>query len=38
MSEIRDINWFDKIKELLGDTPKDKKELITLLDTATKIT
>ena len=36
MSEIRDNNWLDKIKELLGDTPKDKKELITLLDTATK--
>ena len=36
MSEARDNNWLDKIKDLLGDTPKDKKDLITLLDTAAK--
>ena len=36
MSEVKDNNWLDKIKDLLGDTPKDKKDLITLLDTAAK--
>ena len=30
MSEVKDNNWLDKIKDLLGDTPKDKKDLITL--------
>ena len=36
MSEVRDNNWLDKIKDLLGDTPKDKDDLIALLDTASK--
>ena len=36
MSEVKDNTWLDKIKDLLGDTPKDKKDLITLLDTAAK--
>ena len=36
MSEVKDNNWLDKIKDLLGDTPKDKKDLIALLDTAAK--
>tara|TARA_B100000035_G_scaffold298953_1_gene293194 strand:+ start:10001 stop:10834 length:834 start_codon:yes stop_codon:yes gene_type:complete len=36
MSEVRDNNWLDKIKDLLGDTPKDKEDLIALLDTASK--
>ena len=36
MSEVRDNNWLDKIKDLLGDTPKDKDDLISLLDTAAK--
>ena len=34
MSEIKDNSWFDKIKDLLGDSPKDKKDLISLLTTA----
>ena len=34
MSEARDNSWFDKIKDLLGDSPKDKKDLISLLTTA----
>ncbi len=34
MSETKDSNWLDKIKDLLGDTPKDKKDLITLLSSA----
>ena len=34
MSEVKDNSWFDKIKDLLGDSPKDKKDLITLLTTA----
>ena len=34
MSETRDNSWFDKIKDLLGDSPKDKKDLISLLTTA----
>tara|TARA_Y100000287_G_scaffold185108_1_gene187524 strand:+ start:1247 stop:2080 length:834 start_codon:yes stop_codon:yes gene_type:complete len=36
MSEVRDNNWLDKIKDLLGDTPKDREDLIALLDTASK--
>ncbi len=36
MSEVKDNSWLDKIKDLLGDTPKDKKDLISLLTTATK--
>ena len=36
MSEIKDNSWFDKIKDLLGDSPKDKKDLISLLTTAAK--
>ena len=35
MSEAKD-NWLDKIKDLLVDTPKDKKDLISLLESATK--
>ncbi len=35
MSEIKD-NWFDKIRDLLVDTPKNKKDLISLLESATK--
>ncbi len=35
MSVVRD-NWLDKIKDLLVDTPKDKKDLISLLESATK--
>ena len=34
MSEIKDNSWFDKIKDLLGDSPEDKKDLISLLTTA----
>ena len=34
MSEAKDNSWFDKIKDLLGDSPKDKKDLISLLTTA----
>lgn len=34
MSEAKDNSWFEKIKDLLGDSPKDKKDLITLLATA----
>ena len=26
MSEAKDNSWFDKIKDLLGDSPKDKKD------------
>ena len=28
MSEAKDNSWFEKIKDLLGDSPKDKKDLI----------
>jgi len=35
MSEAKE-NWLDKIKDLLVDTPKDKKDLISLLESATK--
>ncbi len=35
MSVVRE-NWLDKIKDLLVDTPKDKKDLISLLESATK--
>ena len=34
MSEVKDNSWFDKIKDLLGDSPKDKKDLISLLSSA----
>jgi magnesium and cobalt transporter len=34
MSEVKDNSWLDKIKDLLGDSPKDKKELISLLSSA----
>ena len=34
MSEVKDNSWFEKIKDLLGDSPKDKKDLISLLTTA----
>ena len=34
MSEIKDNSWLDKIKDLLGDSPKDKKDLISLLTSA----
>jgi magnesium and cobalt transporter len=34
MSEFKDNSWLDKIKDLLGDSPKDKKDLISLLTTA----
>ena len=34
MSEVKDNTWLDKIKDLLGDSPKDKKELISLLSSA----
>ena len=36
MSEPKDNNWIDKIKDLLGDTPKSKNDLIILLETAFK--
>ena len=36
MSETKDNNWLDKIKDLLGDSPKDKNDLVALLDTAVK--
>ena len=36
MSELKDNNWIDKIKDLLGDTPKSKNDLIILLETAFK--
>ncbi len=35
MSEIKD-NWLDKLKDLLVETPKDKKYLISLLESATR--
>ena len=35
MSEIKE-NWLDRIKDLLVDTPKNKKDLISLLESATK--
>ena len=35
MSEVKE-NWLDKIKDLLVDTPKNKKDLISLLESATK--
>ena len=34
MSEFKDNSWLDKIKNLLGDSPKDKKDVISLLTTA----
>ena len=34
MSEVKDNTWLDKIKDLLGDSPKDKKHLISLLSSA----
>ena len=34
MSEFKDNSWLDKIKDLLRDSPKDKKDLISLLTTA----
>ena len=34
MSEVKDNTWLDKIKDLLGDSPKDKKDLISLLSSA----
>ena len=34
MSEVKDNSWFDRIRDLLGDSPKDKKDLISLLTTA----
>ena len=34
MSEFKDNSWLDKIKDLLGDSPKDKKDVISLLTTA----
>ena len=34
MSEVKDNSWLDKIKDLLGDSPKDKKDLISLLTSA----
>ena len=34
MSEIKDNSWLDKIKDLLGDSQKDKKDLISLLSSA----
>tara|TARA_B100002019_G_scaffold8120_1_gene6443 strand:- start:1123 stop:1953 length:831 start_codon:yes stop_codon:yes gene_type:complete len=36
MSEPKDNNWIDKIKDLLADTPKSKNDLIILLETAFK--
>ena len=34
MSETKDNNWLNKIKDLLGDSPKDKNDLVDLLYTA----
>jgi magnesium and cobalt transporter len=34
MSEVKDNSWLDKIKDLLGDSPKDKEDIISLLTTA----
>ena len=34
MKESRDSSWINKIKDLLADNPKDKKDLISLLETA----
>ena len=34
MSDVKDNSWLDKIKDLLGDSPKDKKDLISLLSSA----
>ena len=34
MSDIKDNSWLDKIKDLLGDSPKDKNDLISLLSSA----
>ena len=34
MSEFKDNSWLDKIKNLLGDSPQDKKDVISLLTTA----
>ena len=36
MSEVKDNSWLDKIKDLLGDSPKDKKDLISLLSSAAR--
>ena len=35
MSQVKE-NWLDRIKDLLVDTPKNKKDLISLLESATK--
>ena len=34
MKESKDNSWINKIKDLLIDNPKDKKDLISLLATA----
>ena len=34
MKESKDISWINRIKDLLIDNPKDKKDLISLLETA----
>ena len=34
MKESKDISWINRIKDLLVDNPKDKKDLISLLETA----
>jgi len=34
MKESKNISWINRIKDLLVDNPKDKKDLITLLETA----
>jgi magnesium and cobalt transporter len=36
MKESKDISWINRIKDLLADNPKDKKDLISLLETAAK--
>jgi hypothetical protein len=34
MKASKDISWINRIKDLLVDNPKDKKDLISLLETA----
>ena len=34
MKESKNISWINRIKDLLVDNPKDKKDLISLLETA----
>ncbi len=34
MSQTKDSNWLDRIKDLLAANPKDKKELLSILETA----